>query len=250
MCTTHAYSTHVYVLHKLKPCFCVSVDLRFILITFATQNPTDNNISLTPNKENLHNADKENPRSSPSNAKQSNTNNEPARCGIVSLGYWEADEHVIALVLRSGAAAAERASRPGRHARQTSLVTSRPARRNRETGRAAQQRRPASGRARRSGGRAAGRPRRATSTYRGRRLDAAARAGPGAGTEHAASGATERGRRCSERSSLRAPAPPPPAPPRPPRRLSHAPKRPIYLPRMLALLPEDVAQGASSTGLG
>ncbi|CAH2238246.1 jg11526 [Pararge aegeria aegeria] len=45
----------------------------------------------------------------------------------------------------------------------------------------------------------------------------AARAGARARVyEHAASGATERGRRCSERNSLRAPAPPPSAPPRSP----------------------------------
>lgn len=102
---------------------------------------------------------------------------------------------------------------------------------------------------RRSDERAAGRPRRVTGmshTVGGVTTLRAARAGARARVhEHAANGATERGRRCSERSSLRAPAPPPSALPRTARAsLSHAPKRRIYLPCMLTLLPEDVAQGA------
>lgn len=72
--------------------------------------------------------------------------------------------------------------------------------------------------AQRSGGRAADRPRRATGvshTVGGVTTLGSARAGARARVyEHAASGATERGRRCSERSSLRAPAPPPSSPPR------------------------------------
>nr|XP_053619874.1 uncharacterized protein LOC128680623 [Plodia interpunctella] len=62
------------------------------------------------------------------------------------------------------------------HSRQTSLMTSRPARRNYKTGRAG--RASAVRAVRRSGGRTAARPRRANSvTYRGRRRDAGARAG-------------------------------------------------------------------------
>lgn len=95
---------------------------------------------------------------------------------------------------------------PVTHLRQTSLVTSQPARRNYKTGRAGALRaavavaaqwrvrcRPTPTRHRRF-------------TYRGRRHDAERRF-PGrgrGGLEHAANGATERGRRCSERSSLRA----------------------------------------------
>lgn len=98
-------------------------------------------------------------------------------------------------------------------------MTSRPARRNYKTGRAAQPTAPASGAAQ---WRTRCRPtptRHRHITYRGRRHDAGLGAGRCAGAvlEHAASGATERGRRCSERSSLRAPAPRPRAP-RAPRR--------------------------------
>ncbi|CAB3239973.1 unnamed protein product [Arctia plantaginis] len=106
-------------------------------------------------------------------------------------------EHVIALVLRSGAAA-RRCERE---------ITKPAGRHNRLRQQAAQ----------RSGGRAAGRPRRATGvshTVGGVTTLGTARAGARARIhEHAASGATERGRRCSERSSLRTPAPPPSSPP-------------------------------------
>ncbi|CAG9581381.1 unnamed protein product [Danaus chrysippus] len=129
------------------------------------------------------------------------------------------------------------------HARQTSLVTShditKPAR---QLGRARQRA------ARRSDERAVGRPRRATGVSR--TVGGVTTLGRGRararGHEHAASGATERGRRCSERNSLRAPAPRPPRSPHRPR-LALAPKRRIYLPCTLALLPEDVAQGAGAS---
>lgn len=131
----------------------------------------------------------------------------------------ETSGHVNALVLRSGAAAA-RASwrRPSRT--RVKLVSwrhdppgeiTKPARRrNRLRQQAAQ----------RSGGRAAARPRRATGgshTVGGVTTLSTAQASARARVhEHAASGATERGRRCSERSSLRTPAPPPPRLPAPP----------------------------------
>lgn len=135
---------------------------------------------------------------------------------LVSLAE-KTSEHVIRVVLRSGAAAA-RASwrRPSRT--RVKLVSWRhgpPGEITKPAGRRSRLRQQA---AQRSGGRAAGRPRRATGvshTVGGVTTLCTARAGARARVhEHAASGATERGRRCSERSSLRAPAPPPSAPPR------------------------------------
>lgn len=137
------------------------------------------------------------------------------------------------------------------HARQTSIVTSRPARRNYKTGRAAAPGAPASGvAARRSEERAAARPRRATGAARTvggvttlvrRRSAASAGAGTRARDE----------RRLGARAQVLWARQPPRAGAAPPASrtalapLSHAPKRPIYLPCMLALLPEDVAQGVS-----
>ncbi|KAL4712760.1 hypothetical protein ACJJTC_008057 [Scirpophaga incertulas] len=96
------------------------------------------------------------------------------------------------------------------HARQTSLMTSRPARRNYKTGRAPQSVTAAN---------------RAAQQWRAR-----CRPTP---TRHPV----------VIDIPLRTPAPPPLATPHThPRLLSHAPKRRIYLPYMLALLSEDVAQ--------
>lgn len=135
----------------------------------------------------------------------------------------ETSGHVIALVLRSGAAAA-RASwrRPSRT--RLKLVSWRhgpPGEITKPAGRRNRLRQQA---AQRSGERAAARPRRATGvshTVGGVTTLSTARAGARARVhEHTASGATERGRRCSERSSLRTPAPPPPRLPAPPARRS------------------------------
>ncbi|CAG4978789.1 unnamed protein product [Parnassius apollo] len=83
------------------------------------------------------------------------------------LRVEKTNEHVIAQVLRSGAAAAGVLAQAITHARQTSLVTSWPARRNYKTGRAAVLGAPASGAvAQRSDERAAARPRRATGASR------------------------------------------------------------------------------------
>lgn len=158
----------------------------------------------------------------------------------------ETSGHVIALVLRSGAAAA-RASwrRPSRT--RVKLVSWRhglPGEITKPAGRRNRLRQQA---AQRSGGRAAARPRRATGvshTVGGvTTLNGAGRCA-GAGTR-------ARGeRRYGARAQVLWAQQPPhagaaaPAPPRTARAaLSHAPKRRIYLPCLLALLLEDVAQG-------
>lgn len=135
-----------------------------------------------------------------------------------------------------------------RGARRTSLVTSRPARQNYKTGRAARAaaRRSAPGApgTGRSDERAADRPRRATSRpyvlVRGRRHDGG-RAGRGRGyssTRRAALRSAGAGALSATASARRRRARPLPAPPAPRSSLDHAPKRRIYLPCMLALLPE------------
>ncbi|CAK1539984.1 unnamed protein product [Leptosia nina] len=128
----------------------------------------------------------------------------------------DTNEHAIAQNLRSGAVA-NVLSQIVTHAHRTSLVTSRPARRKHKTGRAARTSAPTTP----ASVERRGAVRNAQSTdpdappeshvpwAASRRCG---RRGLAAGHEHTASGATERGRRCSERNSLRAQAPRPPPP--------------------------------------